>query len=422
MYLGIVQRWFSRLFDGLWRRGLMRSGLVTGLIVAGLVAGLGIAYRERGRGNLHKLKAKIVVERQDVASPEPGGQEAIALTRSRSMGDSMPEFLSATMLPGRGMNVLQIMAYVPGKGEVNLMASPSIESAVSAMTGTGGDANGQASLTMGGAFEAPWADRIWGAPSPGGHGTVVWRGHAITVPGAGTGGLMLAKAADSAGTTALPDGGQAQAVFHPGDFGAHWPSKTEVTVTVLLSSSSIDVTVMAHNTGDVASPMGIGWRPRFAILDGDREQVRLRIPGEKRTEMRGPGNGLPTGVLLPVAGTPYDFTMRGGTKLGRMNLDDCFVALRQDLLDSGPVAEFSDPGSGYGLRVTALSSTIKAMRVVAPVDGDFVSIEPQFNYPDPFGREWTKETDTGIVVLQPGQSTQWKVRLELFSPGSGPRT
>jgi galactose mutarotase-like enzyme len=421
MYLTIVQRWFSTLFHTTWRRGLMRSGLVTGLLVAALIAALSFAYRERGRGNLHKLKAKIVVEHQDVPVPRPGGQDAITLTRSRLMGDSMPEFLSATILPGRGMNVLQITAYIPGKGEVNLMASPSIEGAASAMTGSGVDADGQASLTMGGAFEAPWADRLWGAPTNAGHSMIVWRGHAVTVPATGSGGLLLAKAADSVNTTALPDGGEVQAFFHSGDFGAHWPSKTEVTVTVLLSSSSIDLTFIARNAGDVAEPIGIGWRPRFAILNENRGQVRLRIAGEKRAEMRGPGEGLPTGVLLPVVGTPYDFTMPGGAKLGTMNLDDCFVALRQELLDSGPVAELSDPGNNYGLRLTALSSTIKAMRVVAPAEGGFVSIAPQFNYPDPFGREWGKDTDTGIVVLQPGQSTQWKVRLELLSPGGEPK-
>jgi len=121
---------------------------------------LSFAYRERGRGNLHKLEAKIATDRQEVPVPLPGGQEAIKLTRMRLMGGTMPEFLSVTMLPGRGMNVLQIVAYIPGKGEVNLLASPSVEGAESAMTGTGADADGQASLAMGGAFEAPWAGRI----------------------------------------------------------------------------------------------------------------------------------------------------------------------------------------------------------------------------------------------------------------------
>ncbi|HEX9202259.1 MAG TPA: aldose 1-epimerase [Acidobacteriaceae bacterium] len=393
----------------------MRSGLVTGLILAALVAVLAVAYRERGRGHYHKLKEKIVTQHQEAPIPRPGGQDAIVLTRSQMMGDSMPEFLSATMLPGRGMNVLQITAYIPGTGEVNLMASPSIEGAARAMTGVDADENGQASLAMGGAFEVPWADRIGGAASPSAHGSIVWRGHAITVPAAGNGGLMLAEAADAASTTALPDGGQAQAVFRAEDFGAHWQSKTEVTVTVLLSSRSVDLTVTAHNAGDVAEPVGIGWQPRFAILNGNRGELRLRIPGEKRTEMRDSGKRSPTGVLLPVADSPYDFTAPGGVRLGSMDLDDCFVVLHQGLLDSGPVAELSDPGRNYGLRLTALSSTIKAMHVLAPADGNFVSIEPQFNYPDPFGREWGKDVDTGMVMLQPGQSTQWKVRLELFS-------
>jgi len=427
MYLAMLQEWCASLFHRVWRRGLMRSGMVTGLILAVLVGVLSFAYRERGRGNLHKLEAKIATDRTDVAVPLPGGQEAIELTRMRLMGGTMPEFLSVTMLPGRGMNVLQITAYIPGKGEVNLLASPSIEGAESAMTGTGEDADGAASLAMGGAFEAPWGGRIGGVASQVAAGRVsaVWRGHTMTLPGGSGGvahdGLLLANAADSAETTGLPDGGQAQAVFHARDFGAHWPSKTDVTVTVLLGSQWIELTVVARNTGDAPEPVGIGWHPRFAIFDGNREQLRLRLAGEMREEVRDRESGLPTGVLLPVNGTPYDFTMRGGAALGKMNLDDNFVALHRDLITNTTVAELSDPANDYGVRLTALSPTIKAMRVVAPADADYVSIGPQFNYDDPFGREWSNDTDTGMVVLQPGQSTQWEVRLELYSLAGNPK-
>ena len=423
MYGSMVQRWFSTLYHRLWRKGLMRSGMVTGLVLLSVLVGLTAAYRQHMRGNFHKLKVKIADERQDIPVPRPGGQEAIVLTRTRQMGDSTPEFLSATILPGRGMNVLQITAYIPGTGEVRLMASPSVEGAASVMTGAGADADGRTSLAMGGAFEVPWADNILGSPSSNaGHVTTSWRGHAITLPSLGSSdlraardGLMLAEPAESVDTTALPDGGEAQAVFNAADFGAHWPSKTQVTVTVLLSSRSLELTVVAQNVGDVAEPIGIGWHPRFTILGGTREQLRIRIPGQMRTEVRDRATGMPTGVLLPVAGTPYDLTMPGGARLGTADLDDCFVALHQELLASGPAAELRDPADNYGLRLTALSPTIKAMRVVAPANEDFVSIEPQSNLPDPFGREWAKDADTGMVVLQPGKSTEWKVRLELFS-------
>ncbi len=76
----------------------------------------------------------------------------------------------------------------------------------------------------------------------------------------------------------------------------------------------------------------------------------------------------------------------------------------QALLESGPIAELRDPQSNYGLRITAMTPAIKAMRAYAPAGADFVSIEPQFNYDDPFGREWASDEDTGMVVLQPGQS------------------
>jgi len=426
MYLAVVREWLSSLYHKIWRRNVMRSGWVTGFLLGCVLVGLTMGYRAHMRGNFHKLKQEMADERVDAPVPRPGGQEAVLLTRTRLMGNSTPEFLSVTMLPGRGMNVLQITAYIPGKGEVNLMASPTVEDAAKAMTSTGEDVDGQASLAMGSVFEAPWAGRIWGTPMQGGHITAAWQGHTMTLPTIASGssnavardGLMLAEASDSVRTAALPDGGDADVFFHAADFGGRWPSKTDVTVTVLLSGRSIDLTMTAHNVGDEPEPIGLGWDPRFAILNGNRGQLRLRIPSEARAEMRG-RDKLPTGVLLPAEGTPYDFMKHGGAQLGASDLDDCFVELRQNLMDKGPIAELSDPVNNYGLRLTALSSTIKAMQVVAPANADFVSIDPQFNYPDPFGREWRKETDTGMVILQPGQTTEWKVRLELFTPPGG---
>jgi aldose 1-epimerase len=421
LYLAIVKGWFASLFGGAWMRRLMRSGMVTAMLLCGIVIGLGIIYQQHMRGNFHKLKQQISAERPDTPVPRPGGQEAIVLTRSRLPGGSVPEFLSVTLLPGRGMNVLQITAYLPDKGEVSLMDSPGIEDAERAMTGRDSDANGAASLAMGGAFEAPWAGSLFGAAAQG-RVVTTWRGRTITLPPAGPGaqataaqgGLLLMPAATSSDTGAMPDGGQAEANFEAGDFGAHWPSKTTLRVTVLLTSRSIELTMVAHNVGDVPEPIGLGWHPRFSI-QGDREQMRLRIPGQMRAEVRDRASGMPTGVLLPVAGTAYDFTGHDGARLGKLDLDDSFVQLRQELLDSGPYAQLSDPVSNFGLRLTALTPNIRAMRVVAKPGADFVSIQPQFNYDDPFGREWGKEVNTGIVVVPPGQTTEWRVRLELVT-------
>jgi aldose 1-epimerase len=431
MYWALLKQWFAKRRSSIWHAAVMRSGMLTILVLTLLLMGLAFGWQEHRLGHFGKLKKGLAPKPKVDVVVRPGGQDVIKLQRSPSVGGSGPEFLSATMLPGRGMNMLQITAFLPQKGEVNLLASPTLEEAGQRLSGTGVDATGAQSLTMGAAIEAPWAGRITGAVTPDGDNlSTVWRGIHLTLPtgvkdsygleGAmAAGGLLLKQPSDSTNTNVMPDGGEAQATFHPGNFDGHWPSQTEFTTTVSLSGRAIDMKIVARNTGNAAEPIGIGWHPRFAILSGHRGQMLLRLPQGLRAEVKDRRTGQLSGKLLPVTGTEYDFTDKNGARLGGLHLDDSFVHLKQGLMEDGPAAELRDPESDYGLRITAMTSTIKAMRVYSPPDGSFISIEPQFNYDDPFGREWEKE-DTGIVVLQPGESTQWKIRLEIFSLSSAP--
>jgi hypothetical protein len=390
--------------------------MVTGLILGVLAMIFVLAYRQHVQGNFHKLKQRMVTERPQAAIPMPGGQEAIELTRTRLMEDAAPEFLSMTLLPGRGMNVLQIRGFVPSTGEVDLLASPGVDEAAAAMTGRDVDAGGRYSLKAGGAFEVPWADEIWGASSGGdGRTSIQWQGQPVELSPMASpwvGGLMLATPSESSNSSTLPDGGQAEANFN--GFDDHWPSTMDVRTAALLSGHTVDLTVVVRNTGSTAEPIGIGWRPRFAIQNGARSRLRLHIPGESVVEQGGRRSGIPTGRLTPVAHTAFDYSAPGGAKLPDDSMDICFADLQQGVMDNGPAAELSDPLNGYKLRLTALSPEIKAIHVTMPADGSYISIDPQFNYPDPFGHEWDKAGGTGMVVLQPGQSTEWKVRLEIL--------
>ena len=429
MYWALLKQGVAKWRHRLWRATVMRSGLLTFLFLFIVLGVLAFLWREHRMGQFAQLKRELRSAPVGELEARPGEQDVIQLQRSQMPGGDGPEFLSATMLPGRGLNLLQIRAYLPEKGEVNLLVSPPLEEAAKLLSGTGADFTGAKSLAMGAAIELPWAGRISGGETPDRKNVItMWRGERLLLPadvkdGYGTGGavaaggLLLKQRSDSVNTNVMPDGGEARVTFRPGDFDGHWPSKTEVSTTVELSGRAIDIRIVARNSGDSPEPIGIGWHPRFAVR-GQREQLRLRIPGTMRAVVSDRQSGLPTGALLPVSGTAYDFTARGGARLGNLDLNDCFVQLHQELLDNGPVAELNDPANHYGLRLTALSSTIKAMRVDAPTGADYVTIEPQFNYDDPFGREWGKDVDTGMVVLQPGQSTQWKVRLELVTlPG-----
>jgi aldose 1-epimerase len=423
MYLALVLQGFARMRRRLWHAAVMRSGMLTMIVLTLVLMVLAFGWHEHRLGQFGQLKRDLKKKplQEDTSTMRPGGQDFILLERSQFGGGSGPEFLSATLLPGRGMNTLQITAYLPDKGEVSLLASPSLGEANRMMNGAGVDAAGAKSLEMGGAIEVPWAGRIFGTASADGEElSTVWHGRHLNLPVMGegamaTGGLLLKRASTAQSSNVMPDGGEAKVSFHAGDFNGHWVSQTDVTTTVELSGRAIEMTVQARNTGSEAEPIGIGWQPHFAVLSGNRGQVTLRLPPAERAEVADRRSGLPSGRLLPVAGTEYDFTGRNGARLGSLSLDDSFVHLRQAFMDNGPVAELRDPESDYGLRITAMTSNIKAMRVYAPADANFVSIAPQFNFDDPFGREWAKEEDTGMVVLQPGQVVQWKIRLEIFS-------
>ena len=429
IYAALLQQSFAQMRRRLWHAAVMRSGMVTVVALTLGMLVLALGWHEHRMGQFGQLKQglKRKPTAQDALTPRPGGQDVIVLQRSQFFGAAGPEFLSATLLPGQGMNVLQIKAYLPQRGEVALLASTSAEQAAQGMSGGKATSDGN-SLELGGPIEAPWAGRIWGTASADGETlTTSWQGHSLRLPvteselgsnPAASGGLLSGLASTMRSTNIMPDGGQAQASFEGNDFNGHWLSQTEMTTSMELSSRAIEMTVQARNIGTEPEPMGLGWNPHFAILSESREQATLHLPAAQRLEIADRRSGLPSGRLLPVEGTAYDFTARNGARLGSLSLEDTFVHLKAGMMDNGPAAEFRDPQSDYGLRITAMTTNIKAMHISSPAGADFISIAPQFNYEDPFGREWATEPDTGMVVLQPGQSVQWKIRLEIFSLSS----
>jgi galactose mutarotase-like enzyme len=323
------------------------------------------------------------------------------------------------------MNLLQITASVPGKGEVPLLLSPSLADATRILTGAGEDANGNVSTTFGAAILAPWAGRLTGAPTSSSSTLEsVWEGARISFAPAHPGGtistmgLMLDRAADNLSTDTIPDGQAATAVYHAGSFSGSWPSMMEITVRTELAERTLDLTVTEQNTGQVPTPAGVGWHPVFALA-GDRPDVRIVIPSITKVDIDRRTN-LPSGKTVSTSGTTADLIRARGTRLDDTSVNDTYTDLQSGLLGDGPIAEIRDPMAGYGLRLIPLTASIKFMRVEAPAGERWISIEPNTNVDDPFGHEWPNPDDTGIVNLQPGESLQWHVRLEIFSLAAPP--
>src|SRR5271166_1861580 len=364
-----------------------------------------------------------------VSQPKPveiGGEPVVVLQRPRSHDRSKPQFLEATVLPGRGMAVLQIKAYIPGKGEINLLNSPPLPEAKQ-MLDKGDDPFGNQVFKFGGAILLPFANRIRGKIADDGKTvTATVAGKTVTLPANWSGnnpgaekhaihGLMLNSKFVSVFADNGPQKSTVTASLHAGNFGGHWLAGSYVKVEVTLKSDEFDVLVTVNNDGREPLPMGIGWHPYFVLPSGDRQQVRLHLPSETRAVMNNYDDSFVTGERVSVKGTPYDFSAPGGRALGAQYLDDNFSDLIRGA-DGSTVSEIVDPAARYGLKLTTLAPSIKSIQVYAPPNKNFIAIEPQFNLPDPYSKGWGN-TDTGMVLLRPGQAVSWRVRLRLFTPG-----
>ena len=351
---------------------------------------------------------------------EVGGEPAITLARVKS-GDQI-QFLGADILPGRGMNVYQIRAYLPGKGEIEVLASPPLSEAPTVMNGGPDDMIGNKSFSAGGAILVPYANRITGGLSADGKTIQAdmmgrqyslpanWHGKNPGAPKYAMHGLML----DAKMTGVQHDASTASAIYHAGDFGGHWPGATDVAVDVNLQANVFTLTVKATNVGKELVPIGIGWHPYFALPSGDRTQARLQISARSRGIVNNYDDVLPTGGKVPLNDTPYDFSKTSGKALDKLFMDDTFIDLVKDA-SGATVSTISDPAAKYAIRITAPVPEIRAIQVYAPIDKQFVVLEPQFNFAEPFSHIWGG-ADTGMQMLEPGKSATYIVKLELLVP------
>lgn len=354
-----------------------------------------------------------------------GGEDIVELKATPTSNSHKPQFLSATILPGRGMNVFEITANIPGKGIIKVLASPSLAEAADKLNGGPDDQYGNASFSFGGAFLVPYPNRIIGTLSPDGKTvTTEWHGKKITLPANWKGkkpgarphamhGLILNVKAQDVKVVAIPLGQMITATIHAGDFGGHWFSDTDLTFKLSLTGSNFDAQVTATNVGKADEPIAIGWHPYFSIPSGEHAQARLHIPATQMALVNNYDDVFPTGKLVPVKGTKYDFNAPDGKPIDDNYFDDNWSNLK--LTDGSVDVRLSDPADNYGVQIAGIAPEIKTVQVYSPPTAKFAAIEEQFNFADPFGKEW-HGINTGMVTLKPGKSVTWHVRLSLFTP------
>ncbi len=354
---------------------------------------------------------------------EINGEKVVTLTRAVT-DHSKPQFTSVTVAPGRGMEVLQITANFPDKGEVNVLNSPDLAT-IKEMLDVKDNANGDSGYRFGAAILVPYANRIRGEVAPDGKTVKVnWEGHTLSLPGNTSGrrpgaekhamhGLILKAKVQNVRTRKIPGGEQVTGILHAGDYNGQWVSSTDLAFTVSLTADALDVQVKAKNVGKEAEPIAIGWHPYINLPSGNRAQARVHIPGAQFSEMDRSDDMIPTGKLVDVEGTVNDWRAPEGHMLGDRFYDENWCHFERT--NGAIVVKVVDPEAKFGVEIDGISPEIKTVEAYTPPRAKFVAIEDQYNFNDPFGKQWNG-MDTGLVRLKPGQSTTWHVRLKVFVP------
>jgi galactose mutarotase-like enzyme len=347
-----------------------------------------------------------------------GGMVPVTMHRKASSHGRAREFISITLLPGRGLNTFQITADLPGKGETELLRSPSLQEASEEMNESGDDVFGNLSHAFGGAFLIPFTSRAGGDLSDDRKLVIVhWHGKEIRLPNDYLGhysvhGLINTMKAEDVRIAKSRDGETLTAIIHAGDFNGYWLSKTDLRYRIELRGDAIDIRITATNVGTEAEPMGMGWHPFLRIVSGERSQARVHLPAALYGVVD-TIDGRPTGELRSVANTPNDYRSPAGAVMPDASTSVNFSRIERT---AGSIdAWLADPKANYAIRVRGLSPEIQTLHLWSAKDDTFCAIEEQYNYMDAFGPEW-RDMDTGLVTLKPGESTEWHVRLELFDP------
>lgn len=324
--------------------------------------------------------------------------------------------VEAQIAPGRGMMLLQARGRTPGGALQDLIASPALAEMPAILDGGADDFAGNAAFSFGGAILLPFANRIRGRPLA--HLRAIeadlgvakarlprnWGGRSPGAEQYAMHGLILDLPFADLETS--PGVLRGRVVDH--DFGGRWPSRVDIDITWRLAAGALELTVLVENVGPDPTPVGIGWHPYFRIQSGRREQARLRLPAAGRLLVNNYDEVLPTGVVSQIGDSAYDFSGPDGRALGDLHLDDCFVDLAR-AASGGFTIGIADPAAGCELVLSTHSPQIQAVQIYAPPERAILVVEPQFNWPDPFGRVWPDGAPTGMVLLKPGARASYQV-------------
>ena len=193
-----------------------------------------------------------------------------------------------------------------------------------------------------------------------------------------------------------------------------YPFSLDVRVMYTLGRPGLTCSFDVHNVGSRVAPVGVGFHPYFTVGAGMIDEAEAMIPCAGYVEFN--ERLLPTGRVLDVAGTDWDF--RRSRSVGSRRFNHCFVQLERDG-EGLAKASLRHPTSGRHIDIVM----DRAFSAIVVYTGDAIpdlprralAIEPMTCATDAFNHpEW------GLRRLAPGDafSGRYLITLRPSSPRS----
>ena len=187
-----------------------------------------------------------------------------------------------------------------------------------------------------------------------------------------------------------------------------YPFALDVRVAYQLSGDGLTVAFRIENTGKTPAPVAAGFHPYFTVGSALINADTLHVPFEATLEYE---NLIPTGRVLPVDGTEFDF--RRPRAIDAIVLNTCFLQPQRDA-DGRLRIRLSDSETQKSVTVwmdEAFNYAVLYSGDPLPEDHSrrALAIEPMTCGSDAFNHpEW------GLVTLAPGEtlSGTWGVTAE----------
>ena len=192
----------------------------------------------------------------------------------------------------------------------------------------------------------------------------------------------------------MPDGGEAIAYFYPtvtAADGTVSEDGVEVRISTLLSGRAVDITMTAKNVSNTPRGIALAWQPRFAVPDSGIGHFSLILPSSDQTDD------------ARSASATSKSRLGSRITLGTRDYDVTLAHLKRSFFSSGPEAQLRNLESGYTLHLTALSTSIRGLHFQADRGGKSVLLAFSTSTGD----------DDPRTLIGPGESMQWKVRMEV---------